>query len=680
MLIHELKLINFRQFKGEQTLRFSTDPERNVTVLLGDNTFGKTTILQAFNWCLYGKVDFPDDNSEKLLLNLELADEYSRAKQASAEVQVEMLLEHGGVNYKINRRQIFHNGGNNKWFGEEPALSISYKTESGFDKQIKEGEQKRIINEILPESLSEYFFFDTEHVSNISNKKDLSNAVNGLMGLEPVKNARKHLGDKTKKLSAIGQWYNGLNENADKDVQEAFETIYKANSEIEAINYWLNQSEEQLKKLNAQKDAIHNKLLANKETEELQRQSQRLEDEIENETAKKGKKQQALITAFNTNVVKYYMYPLILKAESKLHSAGLDEHSISDVTENTIKDLIKRGYCICGNKIEKPENGSKGKDAYQHLMKELDFVPPKSVGNEISNTISLFDKDVDASKNFFDTIKNYYSDIRESRQNISNMMQEKENIDEEISGTEDMSEYVEKEHRINAEIKDLQNRINEKNQKIGKLQADQEHAQKIINNNTVISENKKRLVQYIAYAEKIVDWIDENYDTKEAELRKELENEVNNIFDQMYHGQRKVEIDDNYRIQLKTNINGYYDVDSGESEGLKCVKNFAFIAGIVSIAKKKTLLGKGEGEISWNNEAYPLVMDAPFSNADEKHIKNISKLMPSVANQIIMFVMNKDFQYAQPVIAQHIGCEYELNKLSETYSEVKLKWQGDQNV
>ena len=54
MLIHSISMHDFRQFKGTQTLSFSCDKEKNVTVLLGDNTFGKTTILQAFNWCLYG--------------------------------------------------------------------------------------------------------------------------------------------------------------------------------------------------------------------------------------------------------------------------------------------------------------------------------------------------------------------------------------------------------------------------------------------------------------------------------------------------------------------------------------------------------------------------------------------------------------------------------------------------
>ena len=47
MLIKKLVLNNFRQFKGKQELSFSCDPEKNVTILLGDNTFGKTTISSS---------------------------------------------------------------------------------------------------------------------------------------------------------------------------------------------------------------------------------------------------------------------------------------------------------------------------------------------------------------------------------------------------------------------------------------------------------------------------------------------------------------------------------------------------------------------------------------------------------------------------------------------------------
>ena len=52
MKFKEIRLYNFMRYQGENSLLFSTDPEKNVTVILGDNTFGKTTIAQAFRWGL----------------------------------------------------------------------------------------------------------------------------------------------------------------------------------------------------------------------------------------------------------------------------------------------------------------------------------------------------------------------------------------------------------------------------------------------------------------------------------------------------------------------------------------------------------------------------------------------------------------------------------------------------
>ena len=71
------------------------------------------------------------------------------------------------------------------------------------------------------------------------------------------------------------------------------------------------------------------------------------------------------------------------------------------------------------------------------------------------------------------------------------------------------------------------------------------------------------------------------------------------------------------------------------------------------------------------SEAYPLVMDAPFSNADEIHTANISKVLPQIAEQVIMFVMQKDWNFAEPVMIQRVGKKYRLNKISETFTKIE---------
>lgn len=70
MLLQSIELQNFRQFINEK-IDFSTDPERNVTLIIGENGTGKTTFAQAFFWCLYGETDFTD----KIMLNRVLAEQ-----------------------------------------------------------------------------------------------------------------------------------------------------------------------------------------------------------------------------------------------------------------------------------------------------------------------------------------------------------------------------------------------------------------------------------------------------------------------------------------------------------------------------------------------------------------------------------------------------------------------------
>ena len=99
MLLKSLRLKDFRQFKGEQHITFSTDPHRNVTVIMGENGAGKTTLAQAFTWCLYGDTDFAD----KAVLCKSTA--LGMAPNSEEKVCVELALEHNGFDYLCIREQ-----------------------------------------------------------------------------------------------------------------------------------------------------------------------------------------------------------------------------------------------------------------------------------------------------------------------------------------------------------------------------------------------------------------------------------------------------------------------------------------------------------------------------------------------------------------------------------------------
>lgn len=439
MLIKSITLNNFRQFKGKQLLEFSTDTDKNVTVLLGNNTFGKTTILQAFNWCLYRVADFPKDSNPDFLLNLEVANEQAGIEQ-KCEVYVELVLEHKNTEYVVIRKQAYVDRAYGNWSPLNSQLTVSYK-ENGIMKQVREGEERNIINGILPQSLSGYFFFDTERVSDISTRKDLSDAVKGLLGLAAVGNARKHLGTRTSKSTAIGQWNGVLDSIGDERAREAEETISRESDRIDALRKEIDNANKELDKLNSKKEIITDILRDNQNTAELQRQQQNLEGQLEQEKRELANTNKQFLKLFSANAVSYYELPLTERAKEFLANANVDNKGIRDMTEASIRDIVKRGRCICGAEIIKPENGSLGNKAYQHIMDELNYVLPAHLGTAIMSFKELLESNERNLTQFYPTFEQLYRTIQKHRDTIAKLEDDIARIEESIFGKENMSSY-----------------------------------------------------------------------------------------------------------------------------------------------------------------------------------------------------------------------------------------------
>ena len=73
MKIFEVEIENYRQYKGTNSISFSIDPEKNFTIIEGDNGGGKSNLMNAINWCLYGDEMFKSKNNEGREIVNELA-------------------------------------------------------------------------------------------------------------------------------------------------------------------------------------------------------------------------------------------------------------------------------------------------------------------------------------------------------------------------------------------------------------------------------------------------------------------------------------------------------------------------------------------------------------------------------------------------------------------------------
>ncbi len=662
MLIKSLRYKNFRQFKGENQIAFSCDPQKNVTIILGDNTFGKTTLLQMFNWCFYDKAIF-NDNPD-FLLNLELSSAMYNGDNP-IEVLVEIVLEHEGRDYTITRKQDYLKV-NGTVTHRDSQLKVTFKDlstgKTGYIEKDKD--MKSVINLILPEDLSGYFFFDTERVQNVAERKDLSASVKGLLGLTVLDNAIKHLGKEESKTTVIGSFYEDLKKNDDSKATEALDEIQAAEETREYQQKIKDDAENEIDNYERRREVLEGKIRDLQTTTELQKRKDQLARDIKSEQDALEKIYSEFPMLFGDDAVWFFAQPLYRQAMEFLEQAKVDDKGISDVTANTIKELIKNGKCLCGADIVD------GNDAYNHLMEQIKFVPPESIGTTIKNfkkDIQQYDK-INTNDRFFQTIQSRIADILRFKNRIQEWEEEIADIEQQIEGKDDAKKYQ-------IELNDVKTRLKDKTKakelaiaKIAEAESRKERFKKIYDTLIAKSDKGREIRRYLAYAIKIQEWIQGYYNDEESKIRSELQEHVNVIFQRMYHGERMLEINEKYQTVLYSVIPETHEkVISGESEGLIRVKNFAFIAGLVDLAKDKTLK---VGEDKLENEPYPLILDAPFSNADEEHIKNISRELPKVAEQVIMFVMKKDWRYAETVILDKVNKMYTLEKHSDTYSTI----------
>ena len=657
MLIKSLKMQNFRQFKGITAVDFSCDPEQNVTIILGDNTFGKTTLLQAFNWCFYETVMF--DNNPDFLLNLEVANGMNNGDTET--VSVEICVIHNGVDYVISRSQTY-SCANDKVTGMKKAqVKVSYKQEDGQMESVRATEVQKVIENILPYDLSTYFFFDTERVRSISTRKDVADAVKGLLGLSIMDTAIKHIGTKGNKKTVLGKLYGAMDLDGDEKARGALDMIHRSEAKREAIKTQIDTCASQIGQYEVRKDQLDDILRDNQTTATLQKKKEDLERRLSTERSTLESTISLFFKDFSKGSLQMYAQPLLGQANDFLAAIKIDDKGVRDLTAPTILELLKRGRCICGAEL------CEGNDAYNHLMEELNYVPPESIGNTVRHfreKLSSFSRNADYT---FESLTSRYQEIYRSKARIQEWEDELADISVQIKGKDNMKQYETELIDVKSRLRDLNAKKERLIRDDATLKSEIERYKKVYDSLIAVSGKNKETMLLIKYAEEILDWLSSTYKEKESFIREALETKVNNIFEQMYHGHRRVSIDQKYQVTLLTTIEDK-EVAAGESEGSNRVKSFAFIAGLVALAKEKLIANAGEEGFNLSSEPYPLVMDAPFSNADETHTANISKVLPEIAEQVIMFVMQKDWRYAEPVMATRVGKQYELKKLSETHT------------
>lgn len=656
MLLKKMNLTNFRQFNGTQSISFSTDPDKNVTVILGENGSGKTTLAQAFTWCLYGDTDFDD----QIVLNKIIAQNIGPNGEAS--VQVKIMMEHLDVDYIMTREQKFTTDSTGTLKRpNNTVFKIQYKNTDGQQDFVKDTEVDLRMREILPRELAKYFFFDGERIGNMSKEirrgksKEFADAVRSLLGLSAFTEALDHLGGRSQ-TTVLKSYDNEYDSKSDSKIAQLREEIARHDERLEKIEARLAEIDNEEDIANEKIKEYERKIQDNKDSATLAKRRGDLKSKRENLKQVKFSSTSGLIDTFNRKGASWMAITMIHDALKELAEADKLDTGIPDIHVRTIQYLINnRKKCICGAPIEF------GNSAYTELNKLLPYILPNSIGTLIGQFVRECELKIKGSADAFDDVATKFSVISEFDANYAELTNEIEAIDKKLEGMLNVSELQRKYSFYCGEARNLKNERERLNVEKGGIATERERKETSINELVLKDDNNRRIARFKAYATYMYKYLYGVYSHQEAEVRNQLEHTVNEIFKEIYNGGFSLSLDEKYNIQIQVDdFDGFSgDVETSTAQSISVI--FAFIAGVIKMARQNN----SDENSMLMTEAYPLVMDAPLSAFDKTRIKTVCEALPKVAEQVIIFIKDTDGEIAEENMGSKVGVRYLFDKKNE---------------
>ena len=273
MRIEQIKLNNFRIYKGENEIIFKNDKDKNISLIAGMNGFGKTTFLTSLIWSFYGglmaqvedkyRKDIKNsggyDKFLQTLVNKNTVQDFEEGKTKNAVLQVEVQLVDVMIPSIPCRKVIIKR--TYDFNSKKETLKILI---DGHENQLtKEVGYEVFINDfILPREIAKFFFFDAEKIVSLAEAKSkselrsLSKAYSEVLGIKKYEDLKMNLTTLLTKLKRSG---------VSKVNKTKLDELIKTDNDFEELISLNNEKqieiEEEITSITQKVDVIQEKLI-----------------------------------------------------------------------------------------------------------------------------------------------------------------------------------------------------------------------------------------------------------------------------------------------------------------------------------------------------------------------------------------------------------------------------------
>ena len=666
MKLEKISIKNYRQYRDVE-IEFDINPSRNFTVIKGNNGTGKTTLLNAFTWCLYGKeIHSYGHKSGMSLCNNKSITLAKPDEHIPVSVKI-YLLDENNRPYIFERSLDYYKNSDGELRKDRKTIFKVTKPK-GNDVVVKYDDEYTI-KKLIPKKIQEYFFFDGARLGQYfqaNSNQNIKDSVFEISQLNIVESLSKNLG------KVVETYISKQKKNAPKtgDAQQLINKyendIENYNADIIRFNNEISESEDEIESINKQLIEL-NEVTVTKAVNDEKRLVSTISSLDEKLRGKDGRG--GLLYKRDKLIIEYY--PLLLAHPYFFNFLELGEDSRKKgfippkFKKSFLQDLIDGGQCICGIDLnENPEH----KEAIIKLRDETKSITDDS--EKITAILATIRESLLKDKlcSFKKDIININKEIIETEDKINEKSDELKNV---RTITENNS--IEEIQRLSQIKKDLRQIISKNNRKIGTLESQIKFAERELRkaNQNLKNEEKLEKESYelnkkIEFAKKAKIDAKKLYKSLSAEMKNEIEYLTKDKFTKMQWKEEEfvdIELTEDYDISIINKI-GNREKPGDLSDGEKLSLGLCFMSAIHKIS----------------GFDLPIIMDTPLGNLDVDIRQNFAKFLPEFVEnkQIVLLVTGTEYtDDFRDILYNHIGNEYVIDwNNSEDGKESKVILNG----
>lgn len=623
MKLTSLVLTNFRQFVGTQRIDFAqaTDDAANVTLVHAANGAGKTTILNAFTWVLYGKTSNDFEQPERLITDA-VWDDLPMGDDASC--HVELQFEHDGTKYVL-RREVTLRKNAHEQYQTGSKVSLTYSEDGGWKTQEAHAD---VIEQIIPERLSPFFFFNGERIERIVKREayeQIQDAIKTLLGLEQYEQALVHL-PKVRKVFGDEIRKRGSAKAGQLEIQR--ETL---DANIGKKRDEINRLEQEKAHQQDEREALEKLLRESAGAAQLQKRR----DEQQHALARADEmRKEARNKRSETLVLKAYkiwlarLWPDAAKISEGLHERG---ELPAKLKGQFVEELLERGKCICGTALHEDE------DAYRHVAEwrqKAGLAEVESAWQVMEGRAAGIERE---AGEIGQSLRSYTTQVAEAGDAYSVAEALLNQIGKEIEDLGDVN------------VQALERRLGDANNRLGQLPVElfqaNERLKELTKELEQVNKDLRRaegddarsavLVKTAAAIDEAQSAIKEMLELAKQSVRRRLDAKLREVHAAISSKDFYPELDEEFELNLWDG-EGPQRRPAPKSTGENQVLSLSFIGALVEVCREQADRAEDSSLVGRMGGMYPIIMDAAFGNLDDTYRQAIAQALPAMASQVVV--------------------------------------------